>query len=91
MALLVGQPVAVEGAALVVLLFHLHLVQRAEARLLVVWGWRAGRRAVAGRRRPSRVGVGGEGEGPYGGAVHDRRAARGGFAWPGDVVGVGAS
>ncbi len=45
MALLVGQPVAVEGAALVVLLFHLHLVQRAEACLLVVWRWRARRRA----------------------------------------------
>lgn len=44
-----------------------------------------------GRRSPSRVGVGGEAEGRHCGAVQDRRAARGCLAWPGTVVGVGAS
>ena len=44
-----------------------------------------------GRRRPSRVGVGGEVEGRHGGAVQGRRALRGCLASPGEVVGVGAS
>ena len=44
-----------------------------------------------GRRSPSRVGVGGEVEGRHCGAVQDRRALRGCLAWPGEVVGGGAS
>ena len=49
-ALLGGEPVPVEGAACVLLLRHRHLVERAKARLLVVWLGRAGGRAIARRR-----------------------------------------
>src|SRR5712691_2265691 len=49
-ARLSGQPVAVEGAARVLLLRHRDLVQGAEAGLLVIGRRAVGRRARAGRR-----------------------------------------